>query len=85
MVARDDDEGSNAALWYTLQDNMDERFEIDAETGEVTSQGDFWPGNYTILTVSVQNGSILSEFCSSLCVFEEGTFVITAYSCIITL
>ncbi|KAK2848765.1 hypothetical protein Q5P01_008599 [Channa striata] len=53
MVARDDDEGSNAVLSYTLslQDNKDERFEIDAATGMVTAHGDFLPGNYTILTV----------------------------------
>lgn len=59
MVARDDDDGPNAVLTYTLQDNKDERFEIDKVTGVVTSYGDFWPGNYTILTVSVQNCLIL--------------------------
>nr|XP_043896880.1 protocadherin Fat 2 [Solea senegalensis] len=51
MVARDDDEGSNAAVTYSLHDNKDERFEIDAATGMVTSYGDFWPGNYSILTI----------------------------------
>ncbi|XP_058504924.1 protocadherin Fat 2 isoform X2 [Solea solea] len=51
MVARDDDEGSNAAVTYALHDNKDERFEIDAATGVVTSYGDFWPGNYSILTI----------------------------------
>lgn len=55
MVARDDDEGSNAVVTYKLQDNNDERFEIDSATGVVTSHGDFWPGNYSILTVGVQN------------------------------
>lgn len=55
MFARDDDDGSNAVLTYTLQENKDERFEIDKVTGVVTSHGDFWPGNYTILTVGVQN------------------------------
>ncbi len=55
MVARDDDEGSNAMVTYKLQDNRDERFEIDAVTGVVTSHGDFWPGNYSILTVRVHN------------------------------
>ncbi|KAF3694240.1 Protocadherin Fat 2 FAT tumor suppressor -like protein 2 Precursor [Channa argus] len=41
MVARDDDEGSNAMLSYTLQDNKDEHFEIDAATGVIkaTDQG----------------------------------------------
>lgn len=58
MFARDDDEGSNAALTYTLADATDERFEIDAATGVVTSHGDFWPGNYTILSVSVRIGSV---------------------------
>ncbi|XP_045885762.1 protocadherin Fat 2 [Micropterus dolomieu] len=51
MVARDDDEGSNAVVAYKLQDNRDERFEIDSVTGVVTSHGDFWPGNYSILTI----------------------------------
>lgn len=51
MVAHDDDEGSNAVVTYRLQDNKDERFEIDTVTGVVTSHGDFWPGNYSILTV----------------------------------
>ncbi|XP_042348803.1 protocadherin Fat 2 [Plectropomus leopardus] len=51
MVARDDDEGSNAVVTYKLQDNKDDSFEIDAVTGVVTSQGDFWPGNYSILTI----------------------------------
>ncbi|KAM4555445.1 protocadherin Fat 2 isoform 1-T1 [Odontesthes bonariensis] len=51
MVARDDDEGLNAMVTYKLQDSSDERFQIDALTGVVTSHGDFWPGNYSILTV----------------------------------
>nr|XP_046262776.1 protocadherin Fat 2 isoform X2 [Scatophagus argus] len=51
MVARDDDEGSNAVVTYKLQDNKDERFEIDSVTGMLTSHGDFWPGNYSILTI----------------------------------
>ncbi|XP_076595621.1 protocadherin Fat 2 [Chaetodon auriga] len=51
MVARDDDEGPNAVVTYKLQDNKDERFEIDSVTGVVTSLGDFWPGNYSILTI----------------------------------
>ncbi|XP_074530998.1 protocadherin Fat 2 isoform X2 [Halichoeres trimaculatus] len=51
MFARDDDEGSNAVVTYKLQDNKDERFEIDSVTGVVTAQGDFWPRNYSILTI----------------------------------
>ncbi|XP_062249993.1 protocadherin Fat 2 isoform X1 [Platichthys flesus] len=51
MVARDGDEGSNAVVTYTLQDNKDERFQIDSVTGEVTAHGDFYPGNYSILTI----------------------------------
>lgn len=57
MVARDDDEGSNAMVTYRLQDNNDERFKIDSVTGVVTSHGDFWTRNYSILTVGVQNSS----------------------------
>ncbi|KAM9850314.1 protocadherin Fat 2 [Aulostomus maculatus] len=51
MVAHDDDEGSNAMVTYKLQGDLDERFEIDPVTGVVTSHGDFWPGNYSILTI----------------------------------
>ncbi|XP_075961283.1 protocadherin Fat 2 [Anarhichas minor] len=51
MVARDDDEGSNAAVTYKLTDDRDQGFEIDPVTGVVTSHGDFWPGNYSILTI----------------------------------
>ncbi|MED6273157.1 hypothetical protein CHARACLAT_003815 [Characodon lateralis] len=51
VVARDDDEGSNAAITYKLQDGADEQFQIDPLTGVVTSHGDFWPGNYSILTI----------------------------------
>ncbi|XP_038151327.1 protocadherin Fat 2 [Cyprinodon tularosa] len=51
LVARDDDEGSNAAITYKLQDGADEHFQIDPLSGEVTSHGDFWPGNYSILTI----------------------------------
>ncbi|CAF95368.1 unnamed protein product, partial [Tetraodon nigroviridis] len=51
MVARDDDRGSNAAVTYRLQDDHSERFKIDPLLGVVTARGDFWPGNYSILTV----------------------------------
>ncbi|KAK5924599.1 hypothetical protein CgunFtcFv8_017200 [Champsocephalus gunnari] len=51
MVARDDDEGSNAAVTYSLTGDKDDRFEIDPLTGGVAARGDFWPGNYSILTI----------------------------------
>nr|XP_057914890.1 protocadherin Fat 2 [Doryrhamphus excisus] len=51
MVAEDDDDGSNAQVAYKLQDGQDDRFDVDSLTGVVTSWGDFWPGNYTILTI----------------------------------
>lgn len=74
MVARDDDEGSNAVVTYRLQDNRDERFEINSVTGAVTSHGDFWPGNYSILTVGVRNSS---------CVFSSGDVCIsTGFICV---
>lgn len=57
VVASDEDEGSNAVVTYKLQDNSDERFQIDPLTGVVTSHGDFWPGNYSILTVSDDESS----------------------------
>jgi len=52
MVARDDDEGAKAEVTYSLHDNTDDRFQIDPHTGAVTSQGVFWAGNYSILTVN---------------------------------
>lgn len=65
MVARDDDEGSNAAVTYKLHDNKDGRLEIDPVTGVVTSHGDFWPGNYSILTVGEQNSVQTNAVCIS--------------------
>uniref|UniRef100_A0A669EL52 FAT atypical cadherin 2 n=1 Tax=Oreochromis niloticus TaxID=8128 RepID=A0A669EL52_ORENI len=51
ILAQDNDEGLNAAVTYSLQENMDEQFEIDPVTGVVTSHGDFLPGSYNILTI----------------------------------
>lgn len=53
MVARDDDQGSNAAVTYQLQGGDDELqlYSIDPQTGVVTARGHFLPGNYSILTV----------------------------------
>lgn len=57
VVASDEDEGLNAVVTYKLQDNNDERLQIDPLSGVVTSHGDFWPGNYSILTVSDDDDS----------------------------
>ncbi|XP_069388159.1 protocadherin Fat 2 [Paralichthys olivaceus] len=65
MVAYDDDEGSNAVVTYMLQDNKDERFEIDTVTGEVTSHGDFYPGNYSILTIEATDEGSPSQWSTS--------------------
>ncbi|CAI5653205.1 unnamed protein product [Oreochromis niloticus] len=51
ILAQDNDEGLNAAVTYSLQENVDEQFEIDPVTGVVTSHGDFLPGSYNILTI----------------------------------
>ncbi|CAL8272565.1 unnamed protein product [Boreogadus saida] len=60
MVARDDDDdddaGTNAEVTYSLHDNADDRFQVDARTGAVTSQGPFWAGNYSILTIKATDG-----------------------------
>ncbi|TKS72829.1 Protocadherin Fat 2 FAT tumor suppressor -like protein 2 [Collichthys lucidus] len=74
MVARDDDEGSNAVVTYKLQDNNDERFEIDPVTGVVMSHGDFWQGNYSILTVNVQNSILDFDRISHICLKRCGGF-----------
>lgn len=52
MIARDDDEGLNGMITYTLDDNKEGQFEIHPETGVVTSRGEFRAGNYSILTVN---------------------------------
>jgi len=70
MVARDDDaEGPNAAVTYAIlgDGEEDEGFRIDAATGAVTSHGDFWPGNYSILTVGGQN--FRASSCRVFCFF----------------
>ncbi|XP_012717208.2 protocadherin Fat 2 [Fundulus heteroclitus] len=51
VVAQDDDEGSNAAIIYRLKNGTDEQFQIDPLTGAITSHGDFWAGNDSILTI----------------------------------
>uniref|UniRef100_A0A672G6Y7 FAT atypical cadherin 2 n=1 Tax=Salarias fasciatus TaxID=181472 RepID=A0A672G6Y7_SALFA len=64
MVARDDDEGPNAVVTYKLHDSGgDERFHVDPASGVVTAHGDFWPGNYSILSIraSDQGGRPLSS------------------------
>lgn len=58
MVAQDDDEGPNAEVTFSLQDNQNERFEIHPDTGVVTARGDFTAGNYSILTVRGQDHNI---------------------------
>ncbi|CDQ91792.1 unnamed protein product [Oncorhynchus mykiss] len=55
MVAQDDDEGPNAEVTFSLQDNQDERFDIHPDTGVVTAHGDFTAGNYSILTIKAED------------------------------
>ncbi|KAL0973727.1 hypothetical protein UPYG_G00210150 [Umbra pygmaea] len=55
MVARDDDEGPNAELTFSLQDNQNEQFDIHPVTGVVTARGDFTAGNYSILTIKAED------------------------------
>uniref|UniRef100_A0A6Q2YIM6 FAT atypical cadherin 2 n=1 Tax=Esox lucius TaxID=8010 RepID=A0A6Q2YIM6_ESOLU len=55
MIARDDDEGPNAELTYSLQDNQKEQFDIHPATGVVTARGDFTAGNYSILTIKAED------------------------------
>uniref|UniRef100_A0A8C7ZH12 FAT atypical cadherin 2 n=1 Tax=Oryzias sinensis TaxID=183150 RepID=A0A8C7ZH12_9TELE len=80
VVASDEDEGSNAVVTYKLQDNSDERFQIDPLTGVVTSHGDFWPGNYSILTVSDDESSSSICFASFSAGNTDNIFSIDAES-----
>ncbi|XP_036424414.1 LOW QUALITY PROTEIN: protocadherin Fat 2 [Colossoma macropomum] len=51
MVARDDDEGPNGMITYSLENSMEGQFDIDPTTGVVTARGEFGRGNYSILTI----------------------------------
>ncbi|XP_061091766.1 protocadherin Fat 2 isoform X2 [Conger conger] len=51
MVVRDDDEGPNAEVTFSLETDLEHKFDIHPTTGVVSSMGDFGHGNYTILTV----------------------------------
>ncbi|TSK28143.1 Protocadherin Fat 2 [Bagarius yarrelli] len=51
MIARDKDEGTNSQITYSLEDSMEERYEIHPTTGVVTARGEFARNNYSILTI----------------------------------
>lgn len=51
MIARDKDDGPNSQITYSLEDSMEDRYEIHPSTGVVTARGVFARGNYSILTV----------------------------------
>ncbi|XP_058253540.1 protocadherin Fat 2 [Hemibagrus wyckioides] len=51
MIALDKDEGTNSQITYSLEDSMEERYEIHPTTGVVTARGVFARGNYSILTI----------------------------------
>ncbi|XP_051506561.1 protocadherin Fat 2-like [Myxocyprinus asiaticus] len=51
MVARDDDVGPNGMITYSLEDTIEDRFDIHPKTGVVTTRGEFVRGNYSILTI----------------------------------
>ncbi|XP_035265581.1 protocadherin Fat 2 [Anguilla anguilla] len=51
MVVRDDDEGPNAEVTFSLENDLEHKFNIHPTTGVVSSKGDFGHGNYTILTI----------------------------------
>ncbi|XP_063046252.1 protocadherin Fat 2 isoform X2 [Engraulis encrasicolus] len=55
MVARDNDEGLNGMITYSLQDDQEGRFELHPVTGTVTSMGNFSSGQYTILTIKASD------------------------------
>ncbi|KAJ8254969.1 hypothetical protein GJAV_G00199440 [Gymnothorax javanicus] len=51
MVVRDDDEGPNAEVTFSLENDAENKFNIHPMTGVVTSKGAFGRGDYTILTI----------------------------------
>lgn len=55
LVARDDDEGPNAAVTYRLQGDQGDSFDIESESGAIMVHGDFRAGNYSILTIKASD------------------------------
>ncbi|KAF5893704.1 protocadherin Fat 2, partial [Clarias magur] len=51
MIAHDKDDGPNRQITYSLEDNMEGRYEIHPTTGVVTAIGEFARGSYNILTI----------------------------------
>ncbi|KAJ8338471.1 hypothetical protein SKAU_G00374370 [Synaphobranchus kaupii] len=51
MLVRDDDDGPNAVVTFSLENDLEHKFNIHPTTGVVSSKGDFGHGNYTILTI----------------------------------
>ncbi|XP_069510101.1 protocadherin Fat 2 [Ambystoma mexicanum] len=56
LVASDQDEGSNAQVTYSLQDDVEKRFSIHPAYGHVFSRSTFRAGEYYILTVRATDG-----------------------------
>ncbi|XP_074147953.1 protocadherin Fat 2 [Sminthopsis crassicaudata] len=57
LVASDRDEGSNGQVTYSIEENDEEAFTIDPETGVVSTNVNFPAGVYNILTIqAVDNG-----------------------------
>nr|XP_015205333.1 PREDICTED: protocadherin Fat 2 [Lepisosteus oculatus] len=51
MIAHDNDDGPNARVTYSLKEDADNTFSIDPITGIVSSESNFGPGAYSILTI----------------------------------
>ncbi|XP_003339609.3 protocadherin Fat 2 [Monodelphis domestica] len=51
LVASDRDEGPNGKVSYSIEENYEEAFTIDAETGLVSASVNFPAGEYNILTI----------------------------------
>lgn len=65
MIAQDKDDGPNRQITYSLEDNMEGRYEIHPITGVVTAKGEFARGSYNILTVQIT----LHKYHVSFCIF----------------
>ncbi|MGH0130280.1 UNVERIFIED_CONTAM: hypothetical protein FKN15_057040 [Acipenser sinensis] len=57
MIAQDQDQGSNAEITYSLEEDSEKaKFTIHPGSGTVWSRSDFSPGEYSILTIKATDG-----------------------------
>ncbi|KAG9491170.1 hypothetical protein GDO78_006506 [Eleutherodactylus coqui] len=56
LIAMDRDQGINSQVTYSILEQNEEKFTVDANTGVISSAAPFLPGEYNILTVKATDG-----------------------------